>query len=286
MSAEDAASDETAPAGVNRGQDVSQEGLARARRAMILGRILQVGTIVGILLVWEGVVRFFDIQIIFLPSVSLIAETFWDMVWDGTLPWHTVVTVRRVLIGFASAAVLGVGMGVGMGMSRTFRNVCDPVIAALYPLPKITLIPLLLIWLGSGEAYKIIIAGGTAFFPIVINTFNGIRQVDEGLIMAARDLGASERQIQIDVMMHAATPSIFAGFRLGMGVAIILTVASEMIAGQEGLGRILVESGAILETEKVFATLFLMAILGIVVTKAQDWVDVHFASWAFEARDR
>ncbi len=258
-------------------------GKKRQRRR---ARFTQITTVLVLLALWEAIVRAGGIQPIFLPSVSFILQTFWSLIWDGTLPWHTWVTILRVLTGFFAAAVFGVAVGVGMGMSRTVQNVCDPLIAALYPLPKITLIPLLIIWLGSGEAYKFIISAFTAFFPIVINTYIGLRQVDEGLVKAARDLGANERQIQLEVMMPAAVPSIFAGFRLGMGVAIILTVASEMIAGQNGLGRFLVEAGAILETEKVFAALFVMAILGIVVTKTQDWVDMRFAAWAFETRER
>ncbi len=261
-----------------------REGGAKRRRRR--ARFTQIATVLVLLALWEVIVRAGGIQPIFLPSVSFILQTFWSLIWDGTLPWHTWVTILRVLTGFFAAAVFGVAVGVGMGMSRTVQNVCDPLIAALYPLPKITLIPLLIIWLGSGEAYKFIISAFTAFFPIVINTYIGLRQVDEGLVKAARDLGANERQIQLEVMMPAAVPSIFAGFRLGMGVAIILTVASEMIAGQNGLGRFLVEAGAILETEKVFAALFVMAILGIVVTKTQDWVDIRFAAWAFETRER
>ena len=238
------------------------------------------------LLVWEATVRLSGIQPIFLPSVSFILQTLWEMVLDGTLASHTGVTVLRILAGFLAAVVTGVAVGMGMALSRTFQNMCDPLIGALYPLPKITLIPLLIIWLGSGEAYKFIVIAFTAFFPIVINTYIGLRQVDDGLIKAARDLGADGRRIQIEVMLPAALPSIFAGFRLAMGVAIILTVAAEMIASQDGLGRVLIEAGSILETEKVFASLFVMAILGIVVTKAQDWVDNRFAGWAFETRER
>ncbi len=227
-----------------------REGMPKGRAKQIQrrSRLVQIVSVVGVLAVWEGFVRGFAIEPIFLPSVTFILQTFWELLWDGTLPWHTWVTVQRILTGFFAAAVAGVAIGVGMGMSRTFQNLCDPLIAALYPLPKITLIPLLLIWLGSGEAYKFVISAFTAFFPIVINTYAGLRQVDDGLVKAARDLGANERRIQMEVMMPAAIPSIFAGFRLGMGVAIILTVASEMIAGQNGLGRFLVEAGAILET--------------------------------------
>ena len=245
----------------------------RRRRA----RATQIGTMLGVLLIWEAVVQLLDVKPIFLPSVSLVVTTLWTMIWDGTLPWNSVVTVLRILTGFLAAVIAGVAIGMAMALSRTVQNMCDPLIAALYPLPKITLIPLLIIWLGSGEAYKFIVIAFTAFFPIVINTYIGLRQVDEDLIKAARDLGADERRIQLEVMLPAALPSIFAGFRLAMGVAIILTVAAEMIASQDGLGRVLIEAGSILETEKVFAALFVMGILGIVVTRIQDWVDSRFA---------
>ncbi len=265
------------------GEETAAGGAKRVQRR---SRVIQIATIVGVLIVWEAIVRGMGIEPIFLPSVSFILQTFWSMILDGTLPWNTLMTVLRILSGFLGAAICGVAIGIGMGMSKTFQNVCDPLIAAMYPLPKITLIPLLIIWLGSGEAYKLVVSGLAAFFPIVINTYAGLRLVDEGLVKAARDLGADERRIQMEVMIPAAVPSIFAGFRLGMGVAIILTVASEMIASQNGLGRILIEAGSILETEKIFATLFVMAILGIVVTKAQDWVDNRFANWAFDSRER
>lgn len=255
------------------------------QRVLRRSRIIQILTILGVLAIWEVIVQVMEIEPIFLPSVSFILQTFWAMILDGTLPWNTLVTILRIFSGFFAAAICGISIGIGMGISKNFQNMCDPLIAALYPLPKITLIPLLIIWLGSGEAYKLVVSGMAAFFPIVINTYMGIRQVDEGLVKAARDLGANERQIQMEVIIPAAVPSIFSGFRLGMGVAIILTVASEMIASQNGLGRVLIEAGSILETEKIFATLFTMAILGIVVTKGQDWIDNRFANWAFDSRE-
>ena len=121
------------------------------------------------------------------------------------------------LRGLCDCRVAGVTLGVLMGMSRLIARIVDPWIAALYPLPKIALIPLLVIWLGTGEVYKIVISAVTAFFPIVISTYAGIRQTDRGLIKAAEDLGASRRQIQLKVVIPAAIPSIFAGLHLGMG---------------------------------------------------------------------
>jgi NitT/TauT family transport system permease protein len=169
-----------------------------------------------------------------------------------------------------------------MGMSRVVSRVLDPWIAALYPLPKISLIPLLIIWLGTGEAYILTISAVTAFFPVVISTYAGIRQADQGLIRAARDLGANERQVQLQVVIPSAVPSIFAGLHLGMGVTIILVVAAEMIGGsnQSGMGYLLIRFGQVMETEKVFAALIVLAVFGGVIIKTQERIDRWLAPWA------
>lgn len=240
---------------------------------------LPVAAVVILFGVWEAFVQLRGIQPIYLPAPSAIARYLYRLTVDGTFPYHLAVTVLRILAGFAVAAVTGVAAGLVMGMSRTVARVADPLIAALYPLPKISLIPLLIIWLGTGEPYKIVISAVTAFFPIVINTYVGIRQTDPGLIKAARDLGANQRHIQLKIVIPSAVPSIFAGFRLGMGVTIILVVAAEMIAGQSGMGYLLMHAGQVLETEKVFAALVVLAVLGVVVTKTQEWIDRRVAPW-------
>jgi NitT/TauT family transport system permease protein len=238
-------------------------------------------TIVAALVAWEALVRLRGIAPIYLPAPSSVLGYLWRMIADGSMPYHLGITLLRIFVGFALAAVCGILLGVVMGMSRTVARVADVWIAALYPLPKISLIPLLIIWVGTGEAYKIVISAVSAFFPIVISTYAGIRQTDRGLIKAAKDLGANARQIQLKVVIPAAVPSIFAGLHLGMGVAIILVVAAEMIGGssQGGMGWLLISSGQVMETEKVFASLIVLAVVGAVVIKLQQWIDRKVAPW-------
>jgi ABC-type nitrate/sulfonate/bicarbonate transport system permease component len=239
-------------------------------------------TVAAVVLAWEALVRVRGIAPIYLPAPSSVLVYLWRMTADGSLPYHLGITLLRIFVGFAVAAAAGILLGVLMGMSRTVARVADVWIAALYPLPKISLIPLLIIWLGTGEAYKIVISAVSAFFPIVISTYAGIRQTDRGLIKAAHDLGANARQIQLKVVIPAAVPSIFAGLHLGMGVAIILVVAAEMIGGssQGGMGWLLISSGQVMETEKVFASLIVLAVVGAVVIKLQQWIDRKVAPWA------
>jgi len=236
---------------------------------------------VAAVVAWEALVRLRGIAPIYLPAPSSVFVYLSRMIADGSMPYHLGITLLRIFVGFGLAAVFGIALGVLMGMSRTIARVADVWIAALYPLPKISLIPLLIIWVGTGEAYKIVISAVSAFFPIVISTYSGIRQTDRGLIKAAKDLGANARQIQLKVVIPGAIPSIFAGLHLGMGIAIILVVAAEMIGGssQGGMGWLLISSGQVMETEKVFASLIVLAVVGAVVIKLQQWIDRKVAPW-------
>jgi len=249
--------------------------------SQVAERILPAVSVAGFLIAWELFVRWRGIAPIYLPAPSAIAVYLWRMLVDGSMEYHLGVTLLRIFAGFLLAAIAGVGLGLLMGMSRIVARVADTWIAALYPLPKISLIPLLIIWLGTGEAYRIVISAITAFFPIVISTYSGIRQVDPGLLKAARDLGASARQIQLKIVVPAAMPSILAGLQLGMGVTIILIVAAEMIGGssQSGMGFLLINSGQVMETEKVFASLVVLAVMGAVIIKLQQWIDRKIAPW-------
>ncbi|MFL4968117.1 MAG: ABC transporter permease [Xanthobacteraceae bacterium] len=249
--------------------------------SQVAERIIPAFSVAGFLIAWELFVRWRGIAPIYLPAPSTIAVYLWRMLVDGSMEYHLGVTLLRIFAGFLLAAIAGVSLGLLMGMSRIIARVADAWIAALYPLPKISLIPLLIIWLGTGEAYRIVISAITAFFPIVISTYSGIRQVDPGLLKAARDLGASARQIQLKIVVPAAMPSILAGLQLGMGVTIILIVAAEMIGGssQSGMGYLLINSGQVMETEKVFATLVVLALTGAVIIKLQQWIDRKIAPW-------
>jgi NitT/TauT family transport system permease protein len=251
------------------------------RAARIWQLVLPALTIVAVVAAWEALVRLRGIAPIYLPAPSSVFVYLSRMIADGSMPYHLGITLLRIFVGFALAAVFGIALGVLMGMSRTVARVADVWIAALYPLPKISLIPLLIIWVGTGEAYKIVISAISAFFPIVISTYSGIRQTDRGLVKAAKDLGANARQIQLKVVIPGAIPSIFAGLHLGMGIAIILVVAAEMIGGssQGGMGWLLISSGQVMETEKVFASLIVLAVVGAVVIKLQQWIDRKVAPW-------
>jgi NitT/TauT family transport system permease protein len=242
-------------------------------------RVLGWIAVAFVLIRWEVVVAAAHLNPIYLPRPSHILVALVMMFQTGGLFGDLLATLGRIFGGFAIALVAGTLLGIWIATSERVSAIADNFIAALYPLPKVTLIPLLIIWLGTGGPFMLTISALGAIFPIVINTVLGIRQCDPGLILAARDLGATSRQVIRMVLLPSAVPSIFAGVRLGIGVSIILVVAAEMVVGKIGLGARLYLAGQILETEQVFAVLIVLAILGVVVTKAQDFIDVWLNQW-------
>jgi NitT/TauT family transport system permease protein len=228
---------------------------------------------------WEAGVYLADLPEIYLPRPSLVLTTLVDLFVAKGLLLDLAITLYRIFAGFLLAAVVGIGVGVLMGMSRRIYAVCDIFIAATYPVPKISLLPLLIIWLGTGEIFQIVLSALGGVFPIVLNTILGVRQCDAGLLLAARDLGASRRKLLWKVVLPAAVPSIFSGLRLALGISIILVVAAEMQTAKHGLGGRLYLAGQILETGQVFAILLLLAILGVVLTKAQEQLDRVVSRW-------
>jgi len=242
-------------------------------------RVLGWGAVVLVLAGWELTAILTGVNRLYLPRPTQIVVALFDMFAEGRLAVDLAYTLYRIFAGFFIALVVGVAFGIWIATSPRVRAVADMFIAALYPLPKVTLIPLLIIWLGTGGPFMLTISALGAIFPIIINTVLGVRQCDPGLVLAARDLGANQRQVMRLVLLPSAIPSIFAGVRLGLGVSIILVVAAEMVVGKLGLGARLYLAGQVLETEQVFAVLIVLAALGILVTKIQDQIDIRLGRW-------
>ena len=154
---------------------------------------------------------------------------------QAILPVHIWVSLRRVLIAFFFAIVLGVGLGVGLGWSKTFNAVVDPIFEMLRPIPPIAWIPLIILWFGIGETSKIIIVFIGSFVPIVLNTYSGIKEIDPLLVSAGKVLGANRRQILLEITLPATVPAILAGIRTALSSGWMCVVAAEMIVAKQGV---------------------------------------------------
>jgi NitT/TauT family transport system permease protein len=251
----------------------------RPRRGLPGGRLASVLPLLAVLLLWELVVRGFAIPPYYLPPLSAVLLELGRELMTGSVLVQTAHTMLRSLAGIVLGVLAGVGLGVAFGWYRWLEQAMDPLIAATYPLPKIALIPLLIVWLGIGEAPVVVMAFIGAVYPILINTIAGVKTVDAVLVKAARDLGANDGQLFREVILPGSLPMVFAGLKIGAGVALILVVAAEMLSGQSGVGFQIREAASILRLDQVFAGLVVLAAMGVLLFEMVDRLQRWAIPW-------
>jgi NitT/TauT family transport system permease protein len=240
--------------------------------------------VIVLLLLWEIFVRIFHIPTYVLPSVGSILVKLGDLLMTGELLKHTLLTVFRSVAGILIAVVIGVAIGFLMAWYRRVGEALDYLVAATYAIPKVAVIPLLVVWLGVEEIPKLTISVVGALFPILLNTIAGVHSVDTILIKAARDLRANDWQLFKEVILPGALPMFFAGLKIGAGVAFILVVAAEMMVANVGLGYLIASSSSILAVDAVFVGLVVLGILGTLVFAAVDLMERLMIPWHVKVR--
>lgn len=213
--------------------------------------------------IWEGYVRLFDVQQWLLPAPTVIAQTIGED--SQLLLGHAWVTLEEVLMGFALALVSGVVIAVGIGLSRTLERAIYPFVIASQTIPVIAIAPLLLIWIGYGLTPKILVVALIAFFPIVVNTVDGLRSVDPDSVSLMRTLGANRWQIFWKVQMPTALPMLFSGARVAIAVSVIGAVIGEWVGSSQGLGYLMIRSKPQFLTERIFAAIAILSAMGILL---------------------
>ncbi len=226
-------------------------------------RALRVLGVLGLVGLWEGLARLGLVPVLFLPSPVGVLQEGWTMLRTGELLGHLGASLERLLLGFLIGAGLGVAAGVLVGFFAVAEAVGAPLIAATFPIPKIALLPLLILWLGLGEASKVAVIALGVFFPTAINTHAGVRQADPALVRAAVAFGSRRWSVIRKVILPSALPTILAGLRLGAGTALLLLVAAEMIAVESGIGFLVLHAGNIMATTKLMVGIVLLSLLGV-----------------------
>ena len=250
------------------------------KRSKARGRRIHsfVSFIVGIA-AWETICRLGLFPPLYLPAPSTIALEFVVMIQSGELLSDIFASGYRILIGFLLGCLVGIPLGFLLGLSTLLNAILDPFVSAIYPLPKIALLPLIILWLGIGEESKVFVVALAVFFPIAINSMAGVRLTEPILVKAASNLGADRLQVISKVILPSAVPSILTGVRLGGGTALLTLVAAEMIAAESGLGHLVLYSGDLMLTTKLMVGLVVIAVLGISVSKFTDYLEEHFLKW-------
>lgn len=269
-------------------------------------RLLSIGFPLALLILWEMTVRLQWLDGRFFPAPTTVFVALWELTVKGELLgkfWllpgliaagdlsgirkvfmegHVLVSLFRIFSGFFVGVVPGIILGVVMGMNRTIRVALDPVVSAVYVLPKIAILPLVMLIFGIGETSKVVIVAIASFFLVLINSMAGVRDIEPIFIEAGRNYGANHRQMFYHIIIPAALPIIFSGLRLSLGTSLIVIIAAEFVAANYGLGYLVWFSWQTLLTENMFAGLVVIMILGALFTSGLQALERRLMPWQRE----
>ena len=240
--------------------------------------------IIGLLGIWEGLVRLFDVQRWLLPPPSAIAE---ELVSSRSLFLdHTWLTLEEIVVGFAIAALSGVVLATGIAFSRTVERSIYPFVIASQTIPIIAIAPLLLVWLGYGLTPKVFVVALIAFFPIVVNMVDGLKSADRDMVNLMRTLGANRWQVFTKLQIPTSLPFLFSGLKVAIAASVIGAVIGEWVGSSEGLGYLMIRSKPQFLTERVFGAIFILSVMGIVLFIAIGLVERYLIPWHHGSRSQ
>src|SRR5258708_5639224 len=230
------------------------------------GGLLYLLSPMGLLVLWEILIQAGSGDRRCVPARRDIAEGFYELIVSGELPNHVAATLWRIAVGYVIGVVPAVAIGLCMAMSRGVRIVVDPLIAALFPIPKVALMPLLLLAFGFGDASKMAVVAIGAFFPVVVNTFAGAANIEPIYIDVARNYAASRLVMFSRIVFYGALPMIFTGLRTALAISFIVVVAAEFVAAKTGIGYLIWSSWELLQVDAMFVGIVTIGVLGVITS--------------------
>jgi ABC-type nitrate/sulfonate/bicarbonate transport system permease component len=242
-------------------------------------RLYGILPILVVLAAWEAAVRMGMLNALFFPPPSLVFRTIVRLTASGELPGHVAISLQRAVLGFVLGAGPGVLLGLCMGWSRRVRAAMEPLVSATYPVPKVALLPIVMLIFGIGEASKIVIVAISAFFPAVINAMTGVIGINPVYFEVAVNCGARRWKTFTRVVIPGSLPLVFAGLRLSLGMALLLVVAAEFVAARTGVGAMIWLAWQTLRTENLYAGVVTWAVLGVVSTEAMRRLEGRVIRW-------
>lgn len=214
-----------------------------------------------------------------LPRPSDVVLTFVELWESGLLFKHLVPSLGRLAVGATLGACVGIAVGVMIGLFSYVRAGLVPLVAALFPIPKIALLPLFVIWFGIDEASKYALIAFGTFTPTVVATYAAVDNVDRSLIRMGQSFGLSWWSIVRKIVMPGAMPGILSGLRISLAIAIILLVAAEMLGAEFGIGAYILEAGSLYDLERLFAGVVILSVLGVCVSAAIGAIEARVLRW-------
>ena len=254
----------------------------RMKLASVVEAVSPIVLVLALIAFWEWAVPTFDVPRFLLPQPSDIAKLMiaeWPLI-----QMHALATMGSILAGYVVSAVFALFISAAMIRFRLLERLIMPILVGLQSVPKIAIAPLILVWIGAGIGSKIAVVASIAFFPIVINTMAGFKEVDKGLLDVFRSVDASSRQVFWRLRLPYAMPYIFAGLRIATTLAVLGAIVAEWLAASNGLGYLVLSGSFNFNTARSFAAIIVLAIIGTVFFAAMAWIE-RLISWKQEGGD-
>lgn len=242
-------------------------------------------TMILLLAAWEAFARSGAVNDFLLPPFSVVLQRIFENAVSGDLAANLGATFYRTLVGFAIAAVLGVGLGILMVRSAAIRWFFDPIVSVAFPMPKIAFLPIFMLWFGLYDSSKLTMIAFNAIFPVLTATMAATEGVEKELLWSARSLGAGERHLLWEIILPAALPQILTGLQVALPVAMIVDIVTEMLMGGNGLGAAMITASRFANSPQVFAGIVEIAVAGLCLVKGMALLRRRLLLWHQEARE-
>jgi NitT/TauT family transport system permease protein len=220
-----------------------------------------------------------------LPRLDIVLASLWTGLKDGGLLVHSVVSLFRVVAGIVAGIVLGVGLGFLTGLSGRWDAYLMPLIVGSQAFPRSALLPLFIVWLGLGELQKLVVIVSVAFFPIMMNTYEGLKHVNEAHLWGARSMGYREWEILWLVRIPSVLPYVFSAVRIAVPMSVTMMVVAEMIGAHAGLGQFVILTGQTYLLAEMFAGIILLGIIGVLLDQVVEYVAHVATPWRESASE-
>ena len=232
-----------------------------------------------LLLAWEASSRLGLVSPLVLPPPSAILSALVELAKSGELALHVGASLYRLVLGWILGTAAGLVLGFLIGITSVVRTLGIPLVAALFPIPKIAMLPLFILWFGIGEPSKVATIALGTFFPTVINAYAGVDQVPKSLVRMAQSFELGPFAIVFRILLPGALPGILAGARISASIALVLLVAAEMIGAEHGIGALVLQAGNLMRTDQLLAGVVMLSVLGLLVSALIGALERHLLAW-------
>ncbi|WP_294904584.1 aliphatic sulfonate ABC transporter permease SsuC [Tatumella sp. UBA2305] len=268
--------------------ETQRAGKSRAVRKRLVNALVPWAIPVVVIVLWQLAAQIGWLSVRILPAPVTIGKTFWRMTLSGELGSNLAISTARALTGFAIGGSIGLLLGFITGLSRIGERLLDTSVQMLRNIPHLALIPLVILWFGIDETAKIFLVALGTLFPIYLNTYHGIRNIDQGLLEMARSYGLRGFSLFRQVILPGALPSIMVGVRYALGVMWLTLIVAETISADSGIGYLAMNAREFLQTDVVVVAIILYALLGKLADVCTVLLERVWLRWhpAYQAKEK